>query len=65
MIDEIEQQIFQSEHLAIIFVAEECHRKVDPDHGWHVFEWMCWKQRCKLRMIARRDMAINMSLVTT
>ena len=38
---------FIDEHRILIAVAEACWRPVEPDYGWHVLEWLCWKQRCK------------------
>jgi hypothetical protein len=38
---------FIYEHRVLIAVAEACWRPIEPDYGWHVLEWLCWKQRCK------------------
>jgi hypothetical protein len=65
MTDASNQLIFISEHLALIHVAEECWRPIDPDHAWHVLEWMCWKQRCKLPLMRKCDMVINMNYTGT
>lgn len=40
-------QEFIYEHQILISTAEACWRKENPSYSWHVFEWMCWKQRVK------------------
>jgi len=31
-----------------IAVSEACWRKENPSYSWHVFDWLCWKQRIRL-----------------
>lgn len=36
---------------AYIAVAEACWRQHNPSYSWHIFDWMCWKQRCRLPLL--------------
>lgn len=46
---------FVHEHRALIAVAEAGWR---GSPCWHVFDWMCWKLRCKYPL-GMRDRVIN------
>jgi hypothetical protein len=50
---------WEHESRALIAVAE-AGWKGSP--CWHVFEWMCWKQRC--RVFRERDRIINWDTIT-
>lgn len=43
--------VFEGECRAYIAIAEACWRKENPSHSFHVFEWLCWKQRCKYPLV--------------
>lgn len=50
---------FESDCRIYIAVAEACWRPHEPSHSFHVFEWLCWKQRLKLPMTRKCDQIIN------
>ena len=49
---------FVTEHRILLAVAEAGHRGACC---WHVFDWMCWKLRCKYPLVRREDQFINWS----
>ncbi len=53
----MDRELFEGEHLAMIAVAE-AGWKGSP--CWHVFDWMCWKLRCKYPLVRNEDQIINM-----
>lgn len=57
--------LFEGECRTYIAVAEACWRKDNPSHSWHVFEWLCWKQRLKYPLIRQQDRVINMNFTGT
>ena len=50
---------WEQECRVYIAVAEACWRKENPSHSWHVFDWLCWKQRRKYPLIRKQDSVIN------
>lgn len=43
----------------MIAVAEANWRLYDASYSWHVFDWICWKQRCKYPLIRECDRIIT------
>ena len=50
---------FEANCRTYIAVAEACWRDHEPSHSFHVFEWLCWKQRLKYPVVWKQDQIIN------
>ena len=64
-VEAFDGKLFIDEHRALVSVAEACWRPIEPSYSWHLLDWMCWKQRRKLQLMGKRDMAITMAAMVT
>ena len=54
----MDKQTYQ-ECQVIIAVADACWRSTEPSHSFHVLEWLCWKQRCRLPLVLNCDKILS------
>ena len=59
------ESLWAQECRSYIAVAETCWREHEPSYSWHVFEWMCWKQRLKYPLVRKQDCIINFDFTGT
>ncbi len=53
------------ESRVLIAVAQACWRKDEPSYSWHVFDWLCYRQRLKHPLVRRSDCVINIDGTVT
>ena len=49
-------RVWEGEHRAMIAVAQAGW---NGSHCWHVFDWMCWKLRCKYPLVRKVDTIVS------
>lgn len=56
--------VFEGECRTYIAISEACWREKNPSHSWHVFEWLCWKQRLKYPLVRKCDQIISFAITS-